>query len=159
MFLFVLICYRPKKHTLFFPCLFSLQLDLMEGNLLLGLFFIPMRYCRKTFKTFDLICSSLMSLVGFLVNLFPNRALSTWFYWPICFFVNIQYVVSYAKDTVLKAIFQIYVFMFFSEDSGKYGWRLEVMRKAVYTTPFFVSSNILCPPSRHFAVKEAEKGP
>ena len=28
-------------------------------------------------KTFDQICSSLMSLVGFLVNLFPNRALST----------------------------------------------------------------------------------
>ena len=51
MFLFVLICYRPKKHTLFFPCLFSLQLDLMEGNLLLGLFFIPMRYCKKTFQS------------------------------------------------------------------------------------------------------------
>ena len=31
-------------------------------------------------KTFDQICSSLMSLVGFLVNLFPDRALSTGYY-------------------------------------------------------------------------------
>ena len=75
--------------------------------------------------------SFLKSLFKFLGNPFSSCALSSWSYWPVRFFVKMQYVInfsglcrcwfSYAEDTFLKAIFQYIFCVFFVKNSCKYG--------------------------------------